>query len=169
MTTWNKKKKRQKLLPILRIELLMVAVVLAGCKSTQPPALSTSTNQSVKIIERETLVPVVNPSDSVTLTALLECDSMSNILIRELSEAKSGKMLSDFKLIGNAMRYKVKTISDTIYIPFRERVEEKTLDSSRIENHTIEVSKRDFFWFSGLVLWVGLAVIISYKIIRFYR
>lgn len=75
---------------------VIVAVVLTilcclffgGCKSQYMPGTDTET--SINVRDRE--VPVYTPSDSASILALLECDSLNRVVLREL-EIERGKRI----------------------------------------------------------------------------
>lgn len=75
---------------------VLVAIVLTvlcclffgGCKSQYMPGTNTET--SINVRDRE--VPVYTPSDSASILALLECDSLNRVVMREL-EIERGKRI----------------------------------------------------------------------------
>jgi len=92
--------------------LLALCLLLFSCKSKQavvPPA-----EYKERITER--LVSYYLSSDSAYLYALLECDSMNNITLRELSELKTKRMQTELQLSGNMLTYTARTERDTAYI-----------------------------------------------------
>lgn len=88
--------------------------MLAGCRSTPPPI-----QVPVKTVERRvtTLVPVSVHGDSATLRALFECDSLRNVVLRDLSEQKSKNMQTGFDFKDGLLNYNAKTEPDTVWIP----------------------------------------------------
>lgn len=61
---------------------------MVGCKSQYMPGTDTETIINVR--DRE--VPVYTPSDSASILALLECDSLNRVVMREL-EIERGKRI----------------------------------------------------------------------------
>lgn len=61
---------------------------MVGCKSQYMPGTDTET--SINVRDRE--VPVYTPSDSASILALLECDSLNRVVMREL-EIERGKRI----------------------------------------------------------------------------
>lgn len=51
---------------------------LAGCKSNQPVQHDTTTRDSISYVERYHTDTVSIPGDTITLTAWIECDSITN-------------------------------------------------------------------------------------------
>lgn len=68
--------------------LLWVLFGMVGCKSQYMPGTDTET--SINVRDRE--VPVYTPSDSASILALLECDSLNRVILREL-EIERGKRI----------------------------------------------------------------------------
>lgn len=99
-----------------------IAIMLAGCKGAQqlPSIPVVPINYKEKIVER--LVPVVNPQDSVNLMALLECNEQNQVVLAQLSEEKSRRLLSSFSLRNNQFTYKAKTARDTVYVPAKDSI-----------------------------------------------
>lgn len=66
------------------------------------------------------LVPVELPADSAWLTALFECDSSYNVLLKSVIEKKSKGVESSITYVQGELRYKVIRTTDTVYIPVRD-------------------------------------------------
>lgn len=78
----------------------VTAMVLAtlfchGCKSQYMPGTDTET--SINVRDRE--VPVVIPGDSASIRALLECDSLNRVVMRELEIEKGKRIVPTLKPI----------------------------------------------------------------------
>lgn len=67
---------------------VLCCLFFGGCKSQYMPGTDTETNITVR--DRE--VPVYTPSDSASILALLECDSLNRVMMREL-EIERGKRI----------------------------------------------------------------------------
>ena len=68
--------------------LMWVLFGMVGCKSQYMPGTDTET--SINVRDRE--VPVYTPSDSASILALLECDSLNRVILRQL-EVERGKRI----------------------------------------------------------------------------
>lgn len=68
--------------------LLWVLFAMVGCKTQYIAGVDTETDITVR--DRE--VPVYTPSDSASILALLECDSLNRVILREL-EIERGKRI----------------------------------------------------------------------------
>ena len=73
---------------IIVIALIAAIFLFSGCKSQYMPGTDTET--SINVRDRE--VPVYTPSDSASILALLECDSLNRVVMREL-EIERGKRI----------------------------------------------------------------------------
>lgn len=96
--------------------IIVVAVLLiAGCKARQPVV----TMPPAKHTERKTtqLIPLYIPADSAVLRAYFECDSLNNVLLKQLSENKSERMSSEVDFKNGQLNYKAKAQPDTVYLP----------------------------------------------------
>lgn len=69
--------------------LMWVLFGMVGCKSQYMPGTDTET--SINVRDRE--VPVYTPSDSASILALLECDSLNRVILRQL-EIERGKRIA---------------------------------------------------------------------------
>lgn len=67
---------------------VLCCIFFGGCKSQYMPGTDTET--SINVRDRE--VPVYTPSDSASILALLECDSLNRVILREL-EIERGKRI----------------------------------------------------------------------------
>jgi hypothetical protein len=105
-----------------RITIILIIALFFACKTPKPTAqVSVETRTTVT----ERLVPVPVPADSAVLTALFECDSSYNVLLKNYAEIKTQRMESEFSFSNNLLNYK------TI----------KPADSIRVVEQTVEVEK----------------------------
>lgn len=164
MTTWSRKKKRQRTLQAIRIYVLsaFIAVFAYSCKSVKQSAAAETI-----IIEKETLVPFAVPGDSLTLRALLECDSLNNVLIRGYSEKKSKNMSSSLSLVGGVLSYDAKTQPDTVFVKQTEKSKQLTKTITIRTEKT--VYKRGFFFWFGLLSCLWLIVFLILKLSKLFR
>lgn len=144
---------------------LAVVLLIAGCKSAKQPVYQLP---PIKHIERTVtkLVPIFMPADSATIKAHFECDSLNNVLMREIGEVKSNRMASSFDFIDGLFRYNIKTKPDTVYLPS---------DSVFIENevpYPVEVDKiiyqqtkwQRFFYLIGIIATTAIVVWLIMKL-----
>jgi len=112
------------------LTLLSCVAFLFSCKAPKQPAVPPAEFKE-KIVER--LVPYQVPADSAQFYALLECDSLNHVILKEFSELKSKGVQSSFSLNQNALSYNAYRPPDTGYV--------KATDSVRIEKipYAVEV------------------------------
>jgi len=101
--------------------LLILCLALFSCKTKQAAVIPPAEFKE-KVVER--LVPYRVPADSAQFYALLACDSLNNVILKEFSEFKSKGMESSFSLIQNKLSYGVHNRIDTVYI--------KVADTTRV-------------------------------------
>ena len=98
---------------------LLLFILLSACRS-RPEVTIPPSEIREKVVER--LVPYALPEDSTRLTALLECDSLNQVIIKELNEVKSGKIQSDLSLDGGKFSYGTYHPPDTVYVPAKDSI-----------------------------------------------
>lgn len=99
-----------------------ICLTLFSCKSPKPAVLPPAEYREI-IVER--LVPYALPADSTQFYALLACDSLYNVVLKEFSEYKSGRIESQLSLNQDTLSYNTYHPPDTVYV--------KVADSSRVE------------------------------------
>ena len=109
---------------------ILAALTLSGCKTQpQPVVQSQEHNRVERDVVRDTII--VTTSDSAAVRALLECDSLNNVVLRELATingqriqptattrtAPNGALLLDVDCKEDSLRYEIelrdKIIEDT--------------------------------------------------------
>lgn len=121
---------RQKRLQMRRLSIIgglallamFIVMLLAGCSSTKYVPVGSD----VKIVEKETMVPVPVPADSATIRALLACDKNGKVVLQWFDTEKSKNAQLQFAIdsLGN-MLAKMKSVPDTIYAPSKETTIER--------------------------------------------
>lgn len=151
------------------IFLILCAVIMnTACKSNK--LLVTETSPPGTIEKRiTTLVPVYLPEDSSLMKAYLECDSMNRVIMKGFSETKSGRIESTISLNNNELRYRIRTIRDTVYIPsdtiFLTKNIPFKIETTKIV-YRMSSFQRVFFWTGigvALLLLIYLSTKINYK------
>jgi len=100
------------------LSILIVAVLLIGCRTTKPSVIEVPIQYKEKIVER--LIPIKINADSLKMRAFFECDSLNQVVMKNLSEHKSKGIESDLFFDKGRLDYDVKTNHDTIYLPSKE-------------------------------------------------
>lgn len=103
------------------VNVICILLLLAGCRTTAPPQIvEVKTEKTTRIVD--TLVKVV--PDSSLLQALLECDSLGRVQMRQISDMQLKGIGLDVKVKDNNLSVKakgsdkarVRTITDSVYI-----------------------------------------------------
>lgn len=61
-------------------------------------------------------MPVRIPGDSATLRAYFECDSLNNVLLKEISERKSKNISTGHSFKNGVLDYIAQTLPDTVWM-----------------------------------------------------
>ena len=143
--------------------IILVFFSLTSCGTEQQLTVPPAEIREV-IIER--LVPYELPADSTHFYALLECDSLNNVILKEFSEYKSARIASDFLLSLNRLNYNTYRLSDTVYI--------RVTDSIRIEKipypveiiEKVKVNELTKFQSTQIkIAWIAEVAVLLYLII----
>lgn len=145
--------------------IILFCLSLFSCGSKQqfvvPPA-------EIKEVIIERMVPYEVPADSTKFYALLECDSLNNVILKEFSEYKSKSIASDLLFSLNRLYYNTYRLPDIGYI--------KVVDSTRIEKipYPVEVPVRvneltKLQSFQIKVAWIAEILILCYVAFRITR
>ncbi len=105
----------------------ITALFMQSCKAKKEVSSTTLVRtETIREIERDTLVEV--QPDSASIRALLECDSVGNVLLKQIAEYEAGKHVNPPKLDiqDNVLTATVKVDSFGIFMTFRERYVNRT-------------------------------------------
>jgi hypothetical protein len=137
----------------------LMAILIFGCKTQAPVPIQ----YKERIVER--LVPVTLPADSSSIKALFECDSLNNVVMRELNESKTKGVESQVSFTNGWLNYHTVTIHDTVYVAAKDSIIYKEVPF-RVEV-PVEVNKLTQWqilqiWagralFALVLVWIGLS------------
>ena len=99
------------------IILWIVSFSMFSCKTVRQPS-TIPIQYKEKIVER--LVPVQLPADSSSIKALLDCNDKNQVILKELSEAKSQNVQSQYSFANGILEYKTKSKPPIAHIPVRD-------------------------------------------------
>lgn len=130
-------------------------MLVASCRSTQ----YIETVRSVEV--RDTLI--VTKPDTASMRALIECDSLGNLLIREIEalQGEKAKVNTSVKF-NNPKEVEINTVyilqPDTVYIPmYRER---------ETTTQTVAPEEKPDLWFAWLLIVIIIGCLITFKLIK---
>lgn len=106
-----------------KIIVLLIIVLIVSCKSKQIPIREIPVQYREVITER--LIPVINPQDSANITALLECDSLNNVVLKQLNKVESDLISSQTAFNNGRFNYRMITVHDTAYVTVHDTVKSK--------------------------------------------
>jgi len=72
---------------------IVLCLVFHGCKT--PYVTGTDTETNIRVNDR--VVPVVTPADSASILAMLECDSLNRVIMRQLEIEKGRRITPTIK------------------------------------------------------------------------
>ncbi len=147
---------------IVAFSLTILAIAIISCKTSQPIA--------EKVIEVEKVVTktdtlVYTQPDSASIQALLVCDSMGNVLIKQLTEeqGKTIALQAQLKQTNKGAALVVDCKADSLQVlvdKYREELQQKT------EHSATEVVEVQYIpWIVKVLAWIG-GIMLAYIIIR---
>lgn len=147
----------------LLLVFFLCSLLSLGCKTLHPGQVVL--HDSASVVER--LIPVTIPADSAWLYALMECDSLNNIVIKQLSESKTKNMQTSYTLTQTGkqalLNYTAQTRPDTVYL------KEKTISTYKEKPVNVPIPVRmPLRWWQKILIWEGafLNVLIIIAIIK---
>lgn len=107
-------KNRDKLIFALIAWGTLFLIILSGCKTAQVPVKEVPVQYKERVVER--LVPVELPQDSSSVLALFECDSLNNVIMKELNEVKTKRIQTAYTYRDGALSYRLNAIPGIINV-----------------------------------------------------
>ena len=139
--------------------LLAMAALLQSCRSVQPCVVGANTHDSVYVYVENTDTMVVVEPDSASMRALLECDSMGNVLLRELEQEQGRNIALSATLKGNVITVDCKQDSlQQLVNRLREVVREYETNDTK-EVVTVEVVPK-YYRFCSWAFWIVVAILL---------
>ena len=148
---------------------ILICLLLSSCvltKKQKEKFCNTCPTSSVEYVKdsvyiKDTIVNI--KPDSSTIEALLECDSLGNVRIVELSSIQGQLLKLETELKNNTLKTKAKT--DTIKVFVKGNTEIKYIEK------TLEVEKektvyKDYWWKYPMLIWcliMTLIFIVSFR------
>lgn len=150
-------------------------MILPGCRATKIQT-SASSHRTDSVTVRETIrdTAIVVERDSSMIRALLECDSVGQVRMRELLEYRSGERVKipNVKIRDNVLTATAEVDSMTIFLQLKDRYTREVSRSEQAEEtvRTIEVNRVTWWqqmWIRiGQSLFVALAGFIAFKLFK---
>jgi hypothetical protein len=138
----------------ITIIFIVLTICLCGCKTARHIPVTTEIKTEIKEVIRDTVVYV--PADRATVTALLECDSVGNVLIREI-ETLQGELNAKATIIikENVVTANCQCDSTAIYLRLKDRYEE-----TKIKEKIPVYVEKPLKWWQAAFMWAGIAALI---------
>ncbi len=148
--------------------IIVLMLFIGGCKTTPPIVQQVPVGSDTLIRQRP--VPVVPKADSSLMEALLGCDSLNRVVLRELREQKSNSTSTSFN-IDSTGRIEYRTVyrPDTIYVTVTDTIIRKEMPVMVPvvqEINRLTWWQKLFAWTGGATL-LGLIIVIMQPVVRF--
>lgn len=105
---------------LIIVHMLLLALCVQSCKGTK--AVSLAPVNLPDNLTRERLVPIYLSPDSALLTALFECDSNNQVILKAYDELKSQGMNSRLTFEDGRLDYDLQAVHDTVYLPAKDSI-----------------------------------------------
>ena len=132
-------------------------VIMPGCRTVRT-ATSSEIHATDTVVIRETVrdTIVIIQADNSLLRALLECDSLGQVRMKELLDYEAGDRLKppDVDITDNVLTAKAQIDSLAIYLQLRDRYEKHSTARTQADKEIITVEVNRLTWWQGL--WVKL-------------
>lgn len=155
---------------LLLVCAVAIMVVFSSCSSIKAVSSSSIESKSDSIVYKEILRPVYIPADSSQIVALLECDSLGNVLVNNLSllSGKNTDLQFTIDSLGNLLA-KFKTNKDTIFVKDTSTTAVSKNENSSNQTVTVEVEKPESWFkkFQRIGFWFLMSCIIIYFLLRY--
>lgn len=145
--------------------LIVLAVIFVSSCNTHKQIQEVPVKTEIQYVEK--MVSVEMPADSSSIIALFKCDSTNQVILQELNESKSKRVVSQHSLQKGKFIYKTSIVRDTVFIPTKELIikEQKpiTIEKTTIVNK-LKLWQKILMCCGGLFIILFIIAII--KIIR---
>ncbi|MDD4375115.1 MAG: hypothetical protein PHG67_14485 [Bacteroidales bacterium] len=150
------------------INILLIAISMLfthSCKSPETIIRYVPLQNDSIVIEKP--FPVQLPPDSASLTALFECDSLNNVVLKDIEQLEGRKLelLASFDALRGELKVLANQAADTVYLPGKETIIRQQIP--------IEVEKpvyiNKLYSWQKLLMWTGaicLAILIVTIILK---
>lgn len=156
--------------------LILLCVLLTGCcRKIAAPMVTEKTVIKDSIVEiiRDSLIVI--PADSSLVKALLECDSVGNVRLKELLSYKAGQNIKPPTIIikDNVLTALSATDSVNIYLALKDRYQYSVQENDKTIKEIVEVNRltrwQSFFIVLGRISSVLIIFAIGFCSLRIYR
>ena len=131
---------------------LLSVVLFTGCRAKRAAAsVSGYEKQSDSYYEKDVLKPYVVKPDSASILALLACDSLNHVYLKELSTKATPGTVANVLLKDNRLKVVYKTKHDTLYVPGKTIIQK----IEYIKTITRTVTVNVLHWWQKWLMWIG--------------
>lgn len=150
----------------------VVAVIIFSCSpKIMPYAIVERDSIIVRTVETIKDTVVVIAADSSLIQALLECDSLNQVRIKQIISYKQGSNmpLPSISIQGNVLTAKASVEERNLLLQYKHKYTELLHKTSKDVTKILEVNK--LYWWQKTLMWCGIALLIYVitLIIRFIK
>ncbi len=133
---------------------IAIALLIIGCTAKKPVVELRTETHYIELVRDST---IIIPADSAWLEALLECDSLGNVYMKQLLGAQSGKHVQPpaIQLHSNVLTTTSRVDSFGVFYSWVEKYGLGTREIPVYVEELIEVPVRGWIW------WVGITTVIA--------
>lgn len=154
----------ERLKSVLVSLLILVSLGLTGCKQLQPVVQQTTeATKTITVTETIRDTTFVLGPDSASIKAFLECDSLNQVVLRDLQIEKGRKVTPTVKFLqGGILEVKMPVDSEAVYLSWKEKYVQ-VADSVRVSKVSVIKDKPPWYErFANYIPWAIVAVFLLY-------
>ncbi len=131
-------------------------LLFAGCKTMHPAFENTHVQTVIETVKDSV---IIIEADTATVQALFECDSLNNVVMRELEIAKARRVSPEVRFRDKIVTVTLPVDSQAIWVSMKNRFEQKTDTLIRTKIVTVEVPAKPP-WYIKLLTIIGIVALI---------
>lgn len=146
------------------VVLVSLCLGFTGCRQLQPVvSQTTETTKTTAVTETQKDSTITIPADSASIRALFECDSLNQVIMRDLQVEKGRKVTPEVKwLTGGVLEVTMPVDSEAVFLSWKEK-HTTEVDSVRVSGVTVIKDKPPWYErFAKYIPWAIVVVILLY-------
>ena len=141
----------------------MAVLSMQGCRAVSPIVEKENSTQIVveTVEEKVRDSTIIIKPDKATLQALLECDSLGNVLLKEIADYEAGERLKPPKvdISDNVLTVVAEVDSLSIYLKLKDVYRTRSDTSAKAKVETVEVNRLTRW--QDIRLWIANVILIA--------
>jgi hypothetical protein len=141
--------------------LLVLSALFFSCGTTNiPTQVAVETKTTIK----DKLTPVTVEADSASMKALFECDSLNQVVLRQLQEVKGQNVNSQASFKNGELVYKTIYKDKIIFVHGTDSIIYKEVPVN-VPGETIYIN--ELKWWQKVLMWAGAVMFLQIALIIF--